>query len=85
MKTKEELIFQALGAASMCWTGTPSGVFDSTRCKQIGEELIAALENAEALKPSHNKQSTPCLHVNQHPVNNNLGYCRKCDDCGAYL
>ena len=58
MKTKEELIFQALGAASMCWTGTPSGVFDSTRCKQIGEELIAALENAEALKPSHNTQST---------------------------
>lgn len=54
MKTKEELIFQALGAASMCWTGTPSGVFDSTRCKQIGEELIAALDNVDALKPSHN-------------------------------
>jgi hypothetical protein len=60
MKTKEELIFQALGAASMCWSGTPSGVFDSTRCKQIGDELIAALETSEALKPSHNKQSTPC-------------------------
>ncbi len=54
MKTKEELIFQALGAASMCWTGAPSGTFDSTRCKQIGEELIAALDTAEALKPSHN-------------------------------
>jgi hypothetical protein len=57
MKTKEELIFQALGAASMCWTGAPSGTFDSTRCKQIGEELIAALGAAEALKPSHNSQS----------------------------
>lgn len=54
MNTKEELIFQALGAASMCWTGSPSGVFDSTRCKQIGDELIAALDTAEALKPSHN-------------------------------
>ena len=54
MKTKEELIFQALGAASMCWTGAPSGTFDSIRCKQIGDELIAALENAEALKPSPN-------------------------------
>ena len=62
MKTKEELIFQALGAASMCWSGTPSGIFDSTRCKQIGDELIAALETVEAIKPSHNKQSTPCQH-----------------------
>lgn len=57
MKTKEELIFQALGAASMCWTGAPSGTFDSTRCKQIGDELISALENAEALKTANNKQS----------------------------
>ena len=60
MKTKEELIFQALGAASMCWTGAPSGTFDSSRCKQIGDELIAALENAEALKPSHNRQKPQC-------------------------
>ena len=61
METKNELIFQALGAASMCWSGTPSGIFDSTRCKQIGDELIAALENAEALKPSHNSQSVAAL------------------------
>ena len=44
-----------------------------------------ATDAAEENGSSHNKQSTPCLHVNQHPVNNNLGYCRKCDDCGAYL
>jgi hypothetical protein len=45
----------------------------------------AATKAAEARFTTHNKQSTPCSHVNQHPVNNNLGYCRKCDDCGAYL
>lgn len=36
----EEAIHQALGAASVCWSETPQGVFDSTRCKQIGAELL---------------------------------------------
>lgn len=39
----ESSVFQALGAASMCWDETPTGVFDSTRAKKIGEELIAHL------------------------------------------
>jgi hypothetical protein len=79
MNTKEELIFQALGAASMCWTGSPSGVFDSTRCKQIGDELIAALDTAEALKPSHNTGSPKffcCLgKLHKCPLQNTVGYC----------
>jgi hypothetical protein len=61
MKTKKELIFQALGAASMCWSELPKGVFESSRCKQIGKELIAALKVAEALKPSHNTAYTAAL------------------------
>jgi tRNA(Ile2) C34 agmatinyltransferase TiaS len=78
MKTKEELIFQALGAASMCWTGTPSGTFDSTRCKQIGDELIAALEKMEALKPSYNNESTPPCPQCKSP---DTGY--RCCSCGT--
>lgn len=39
----ETSVFLALGAASVCWDETPTGVFDSTRAKQIGEELIAHL------------------------------------------
>jgi hypothetical protein len=41
MKEKlEELIFTALGEASMCWTETPHGIFDSTRAKEIGDKLV---------------------------------------------
>jgi hypothetical protein len=48
---KETLIFEALGAASMCWIPSPGNqVFDFSRCKQIGDSLIAAL-NALECKP----------------------------------
>lgn len=34
-------VFEALGAASVCWESMEgTGVFDSTRCKQIGDELL---------------------------------------------
>jgi hypothetical protein len=59
-----ELIFQSLGAASMCWTGAPSGNFDSSRCKEIGNELIAALD-VESQKPSHNSAMVPCPKWNR--------------------
>lgn len=37
----EEVLFQALGAASMCWDPRPySQVFDSTRAREIGEALL---------------------------------------------
>lgn len=42
--TVEQLVYQALGAASVCWEGVPHGVFLSERCKQIGEELIKELK-----------------------------------------
>lgn len=34
-------IMQALGAASMCWTETPKGIFATDRAIQIGEELLS--------------------------------------------
>jgi hypothetical protein len=42
--TRQAAIFQALGAASVCWSETPSGIFDSTRAKEIGEKLLAELD-----------------------------------------
>lgn len=38
-----ELIFTALGEASMCWNPRPTGEFDSTRATRIGEKLITQL------------------------------------------
>lgn len=41
----ESAVFQALGAASVCWeqmSGT--GVFHSDRAKQIGDALLAFIE-----------------------------------------
>lgn len=37
----EEAVFQALGAASVCWeTPEGAGVFDSSRCRAIGDRLV---------------------------------------------
>ena len=44
------------------------------------DAIVAELRRLEIDVPIE-----PCLHVNQHPVYNNLGHCRKCDDCGVYI
>ena len=39
--TLQEAVFQALGAASVCWDDmSGTGVFQSDRAKQIGDELM---------------------------------------------
>lgn len=39
-----ELLFQAVGAASMCWEHVEkAGVFDSDRAKAIAEEVVSRL------------------------------------------
>lgn len=43
----EELIMVAMGEASMCWSETPKGVFDSTKAKQIGEKLLQDIKEGE--------------------------------------
>jgi hypothetical protein len=43
-----ELVYFALGQASMCWKETPRGVFDSTRCAAIGSELVKILTGKES-------------------------------------
>lgn len=37
-------VFQALGAASMCWEKTPQGIFKSDEALAIGEALLAEIE-----------------------------------------
>lgn len=38
----EDAVMRAMGAASACWENLEgAGVFESDRCKKIGEELIA--------------------------------------------
>lgn len=39
----EELVMQAVGEASMCWSETPKGVFDSNKAKQVGQKLLEDL------------------------------------------
>ena len=43
MNKLEELVFQALGEASMCWDETPKGVFESSKAKEIGEKLLRSI------------------------------------------
>lgn len=43
-ETLEEAVYQAIGAASMCWEDPGgAGVFDSTRAKAIGDLLLAKI------------------------------------------
>lgn len=44
--TLQEAVFQALGAASICWENIEAaGTFNSSRAKEIGEKLIAFIED----------------------------------------
>ena len=42
--SKRELIFKAIGEASVCWTGTPTGICDSKRAIAIANKLLADLD-----------------------------------------
>lgn len=37
-------LFQGLGQASMAWSETPNGVFDSDLCKRVGERITVEHE-----------------------------------------
>lgn len=44
LPTAQAAVFRALGAASTCWEDmSGTGVFDSTRAKEIGEDLLHQL------------------------------------------
>ena len=48
MEKLEELVYQSIGQASMCWIGGPSGEFDQKNAKRIAEELLQAIREHEA-------------------------------------
>lgn len=43
----EELLGQLAGAASMCWTPRPAGVFDSTRASEFVDLALARLKQLQ--------------------------------------
>jgi hypothetical protein len=43
-KDLQTIVFEALGAVSMCWDPAPSGqVFESDRAKEIGDQLMVEI------------------------------------------
>lgn len=44
-KTLQNKVFEALGEASMCWSETPTGVFNSLKATKIGEKLMEDIYN----------------------------------------
>jgi hypothetical protein len=42
--TLEEIVYQAIGHASMCWNPRPEGIFDSTEASKIGAELLITIK-----------------------------------------
>ena len=41
----EGLIMTAIGEASVCWSETPKGVFDSAKAVQIGQKLLEDIKS----------------------------------------
>jgi hypothetical protein len=46
----EEIVFQAVGAASVCWEEAPTSVFDSTQAKQVAEDALAEIRRRAFLE-----------------------------------
>lgn len=44
MKTFRELVGEAIGEASMCWSETPKGTFDSERASKLANEIATKHE-----------------------------------------
>jgi hypothetical protein len=41
IKQIETIVFEALGTASMCWSETPKGIFDSSQASNVGNEAVS--------------------------------------------
>lgn len=64
MKPIDEAVYQAIGEASLCWSETPKGVFESTKAKKIADELIEKLNrryHVESLIRGHMEAMRPLL------------------------
>ena len=54
MKINRALIFENIGAASMCWSETPSGVFQSEKAERLANEIV---EHAEKVLQAERERS----------------------------
>lgn len=43
----QSCVMQALGAASMCWSTTPTGIFESERAEAIGLALMGKIQELQ--------------------------------------
>jgi hypothetical protein len=70
----ESVVFQALGAASMCWSETPTGVFDSRRAEKVGKALLAEIDLQRKAYPFNEGDVTVlgpgCFIAHDHSVLN---------------
>lgn len=52
VKTLKQIIGEAVGEASMCWSERPTGVFDSERASRIVDKVWNAITSeAQATEP----------------------------------
>lgn len=50
MSEFREIVGQAIGEASMCWSETPTGVFDSTRASLLVDKILAHVDRKTELE-----------------------------------
>lgn len=80
--TLAEAVFQALGAASMCWEHVDkAGVFQSERAKAIGDALLNKIA-LDTLLVEEKKSNTTCPHTGM-PVD--ICLCMIHDPDGAHF
>jgi hypothetical protein len=61
--TLEEAVYQAIGAASMCWEDVAkAGVFDSDRAKAIGDALLAKVAAPHSTGTDTGGPCCECCH-----------------------
>ena len=67
----QKIVFEALGEVSMCWSETPTGVFESTRANEIGNRIMKAFDEYSLPSPSTPqplKADDPRVLINGFPV-----------------
>jgi hypothetical protein len=66
----ERAVFEAIGAASMCWSEPPAGVFDSKRAEEIGSNLLNLILGDGRLEERTFKQELAEV-INRHGMEGN--------------
>ena len=66
----KSLVFIALGEASMCWSDIDkAGVFESSRCAEIGHRLVSEINSV--LKPQTSVDGRAIDNSTQQPQDSN--------------